>query len=422
MIEQIEQTGSQEAARGEGRQMEQDVYFKKIVVFNFWKQSLKFKTSQELFSSHDIDLGTQFLLRTLMESGYGRPQRILDAGCGYGPLGLTIKKLYPDCLAHLFDRDALAVEYTRQNAALNGVTDAEIYGSLGYDDVKRSDFDLILSNIPGKAGERVIRYLLKEAGYYLSPGGITAVVIVESLEGLAQQVLEESPGIEVLLRKKRPGHTVFHYRFNERPAEGIPRQTALERGIYLRNRMQIKTGSLELNMQTASGIPEFDTPSYRTEMLIKALQDNGDMGARRVIVFNPGQGHAATAVWKIFQPETLALVDRDLLALCYTRLNLMENGCEDERIRVYHQTGIDIKSEVSPDLIIGMLREEEGSAAVNLITEQAAGSLAGGGRMLLVTGSTAATRLIAFSGQLKRLRLRERTKWKGNSLLIFERI
>ena len=201
---------------------DQDVYFKKIIPFNFRKQSLRFRTSQELFSSHDIDLGTRFLLRTVLEAGYPRPQRILDAGCGYGPLGLTLKKLYPDSLVHLFDRDALAVEYTRQNSELNGIPDVEVYGSLGYDDVKRNDFDLILSNIPGKAGEKVIRYLLEDAACYLSPGGIVAVVIVEPLEGLVASVLEESPDIEILLRRKRPGHAVFHYRFTRRPPEDTP--------------------------------------------------------------------------------------------------------------------------------------------------------------------------------------------------------
>jgi 16S rRNA (guanine1207-N2)-methyltransferase len=323
--------------------MNRDVYFKKIINFNFRKQSLVFKTSQELFSSHDIDLGTRYLLRTVMESGYGQPERILDVGCGYGPLGLTFKKIFPGSLVHLVDRDALAVDYTRQNAELNGVTDATVYGSLGYDDVKRTDFDLILSNIPGKAGERVIRYMLEEAVYYLSPDGITAVVIVDPLEELVAQALEGSPDIEILFRKKRPGHTVFHYRFNSRPAEGILRQSAVERDIYLRNRMQVKAGDLEFSMQTASGLSEFDSLDYRSELLVKALQDIRKAGVRQAAVFNPGQGHTAVAIWRMFQPKRIVLVDRDLLSLRYTRINLISNGCPDDLIDISHQTGIEIQ-------------------------------------------------------------------------------
>ena len=101
--------------------MDEDVYFHKTVTFRAWKHSLQFRTSQELFSSHDIDTGTKFLLRTIVEADYGNFQRILDVGCGYGPLGLTLKSLHPDSIVHLFDRDALAVEYSRQNAELNGL-------------------------------------------------------------------------------------------------------------------------------------------------------------------------------------------------------------------------------------------------------------------------------------------------------------
>ena len=43
--------------------MEADIYFHKTVTFRAWKHSLRFRTSQELFSSHDMDTGTKFLLR-----------------------------------------------------------------------------------------------------------------------------------------------------------------------------------------------------------------------------------------------------------------------------------------------------------------------------------------------------------------------
>ena len=166
--------------------MDTDVYFHKLVTYRAWKHELKFKTSQELFSAFDIDTGTKFLLRTIVEAGYPAPKHILDLGCGYGPLGLTLKSLHPESTVHLTDRDALAVEYARQNASLNNL-EADIYGSLGYDDIKHYDFDLIVSNIPGKAGEQVIAYLLREARFYLKPGGVMAVVVVSPLEKRRQK-------------------------------------------------------------------------------------------------------------------------------------------------------------------------------------------------------------------------------------------
>src|SRR6266508_1524180 len=114
-----------------------DIYFKKVVGFNFAKRSLKFRVSQDLFSSHDVDVGTRFLLRTIVTAPHvGRPAAILDLGCGYGPVGLTLKSVHRDAVLHMTDRDALAVEYARQNATINGFADGvEAYGSLGYDDL-----------------------------------------------------------------------------------------------------------------------------------------------------------------------------------------------------------------------------------------------------------------------------------------------
>src|SRR4030042_5152266 len=116
-------------------QIHTDVYYHKPITFRFWKQELQFRMSRQLFSSHAIDTGTRFLLRTIVEADYPPFQRILDVGCGYGPLGLTLKSLHPDSLVQMFDKDALAVAYTKQNTELNGLNGVEFYGSVGYDDV-----------------------------------------------------------------------------------------------------------------------------------------------------------------------------------------------------------------------------------------------------------------------------------------------
>ena len=147
------------------------MYFKKLLTFRFWKQEMQFRVSQDLFSSLQVDVGTQFLLRAIQDLDPGQFSKILDLGCGYGPIGATLKKLNGMASVHMVDRDALAVEYSRQNADLNCLSGVSVYGSLGYDDVRCKDFDLIASNIPAKAGHEVISHLLRDAVYYLRPGG-----------------------------------------------------------------------------------------------------------------------------------------------------------------------------------------------------------------------------------------------------------
>jgi 16S rRNA G1207 methylase RsmC len=398
-----------------------DVYFHKVVAFHGWKQELLFRTSQSLFSSHDVDVGSRFLLRSIVEAGYPPPQKILDLGCGYGPLGLTLKALHPQSAVSLTDRDVLAVDYTRQNAELNSLTGVEAYGSLGYDDVKENDFDLIVSNIPGKAGEPVIAYLLREAQYYLAPGGIAAIVIVSPLAEIAAKILEETPSAEVILTRERPGHIVFHYRFDGESTTPKPAQTALERGIYHRKDVTIRYGDLQYRMQTAYGLPEFDTLSFDTEILLKALKSYKNKTFNNIAVINPGQGHVPAALWQYFHPQTISLIDRDLLALRYSSLNLARNGCPAGNIKLFHRAGLNIENQDKFDLIAGVLPDEN-KEALQLTLEQAKGLLAPGGMVLLSGSSTAVTRLVTYIEATKIFSVKSRERWRGYSVLALAKI
>jgi 16S rRNA (guanine1207-N2)-methyltransferase len=398
--------------------MDKDAYFHKIVTLRIGKEQLQFRTSQELFSSHDIDTGTRFLLRSVIEDG-DQPKKILDLGCGYGPLGLTLKKLYPESIVHMVDRDALAIEYSRQNAKINRLEDVDIYGSLGYDDVKRGDFDLIVSNIPGKAGEEVIAYLLREARYCLTPGGTAAIVVVAALESDVAKVLEDTPELEVAFRHKRAGHAIFHYRFDTKPGLTKPNGSALERGVYRRNNIKIHLKDLEYTMRTAYGLPEFDSLNYGSEMLIASLEKIQSEKVQRVAVLNPGQGHIAVAVWKILNPAFIELIDRDLLALRYSQFNLIGNRCPPEKTSISHQVGLARKEGKKVDVIAGVLRDE-GKNVNAWVLKQAAEELAPGGKTIIAGESTGITRLADSLKEEERLRINARERRRGYSLLVLE--
>ncbi|OGN99992.1 MAG: hypothetical protein A2Y90_04065 [Chloroflexi bacterium RBG_13_52_12] len=156
-------------------------------------------------------------------------------------------------------------------------------------------------------------------------------------------------------------------------------------------------------------------------MFQKALKDVKNKEIRQVVVFNPGQGHVPVALWKLFPPKTIALVDRDLLALRYSRLNLTLNGCPPENINIFHRVGLDFESESSNDLVAGVLREEEGKDATFLTLDRAAANLSPKGTIMLSAGSTAITRLVTYVESGSRLRIKTRERWRGQSLLVLER-
>ena len=400
--------------------MNNDVYFKKIIEFHVWKQRLEFKVSQDLFSSFDIDQGTKFLLRSIVEANYQKPETILDLGCGYGPIGLTLKSMFKDCTVHMVDIDALAVEYSRQNAKLNGLSGVEVYASLGYDDVKRTDFNLIVSNIPGKTGEPVIKHFLTEAAHFLVPNGMVAIVVVTPLESFVENVLSNTPGIEILLKRIRPGHTVFHYRLNSAFMAPRPDKSALARGIYDRSDFKFQINNLEIPIRVAANLPEFDTLSYGSELISNGLFKISKTRIQRAVVFNPNQGHLGVIIWKLFHPEKIILVDRNLLALRYAKLNLILNKCSDENISVFHQINLDLDSISEVDLFAIRLREENREANL-LMIKQASEKLAESGLIIAAGSSTGISRLCDDIEPLRLFRIKARERWRGNSLLILQR-
>jgi 16S rRNA G1207 methylase RsmC len=394
----------------------EDVYYKKTLVFKAWKQSLQFNTSQELFSSHDIDTGTRQLLRTVAASDLPDFKKVLDLGCGYGPLGLTLKALHPSSEVHLVDKDALALEYSRQNAALNKLESVQVYGSLGYDEIRASDFDLIMSNIPGKAGTPVITYLLREASGYLSPGGRVAVVVVSPLDPEVSRILYETPGIEVLLKREWAEHTVFHYRCTQMETP-IPQISAVERGIYQRESIAFHYGKIEYPMHTAFGLPDFDSLGNENELLFHTFKQLPRRVYSHMLLYNSGQGHIAIVAGSQLKIDHLTVVDRDLLALKVTRLNLALNNYPPENLNTIHRLGLPSQLD-RVDLAVIALREEEGPAANLADLRNLNLCLAPEGLALVTSGSTAITRLVENLKKEKIFLVQARDRWRGQSLLI----
>ena len=399
-----------------------DVYFKKLLTFRFWRQEILLRVSQALFSSHQIDVGTQFLLRAIRELDPEQFSKILDLGCGYGPIGLTLKKLSDMACVHMVDRDALAVEYSLQNAELNRISGVSVYGSLRYDDVRSRDFDLIASNIPANAGEAVISHLLRDAVHYLSPKGVVAVVVVATIEPRVDEVLRNTPGISILFRRSRRGHVALGYQFTcDERKESPPEEGALQRRVYQRGRATLTVGVQQIPIDVVWGLPEFESPSLKSQLLIEYLTRMPRSDVDLAAVFNPGQGHVAVALAKLHRPRSIHLVDRDLLALRCAKRNLILNGFSEGSISLAHQVGIDCEADSPVQVFAGVVREEEGPRAAGFLLSKAATILAPRGRLVLSASSTGITRIIEMAKPMNVFEVRERRRRRGNSLVVFER-
>ena len=191
-----------------------DAYYKKRLSYSSRGQQLSFDIGHTLFSSFQVDEGSDLLLRTIEPAS--PPGRILDLGCGVGVLGITLALRYPEASVVMADVNLLAVRYARHNAALNGAQQVQIVGSVGLESVPEGPYDLIVSNIPAKIGDEAIEHeFVLGPLSRLRPGGEYWFVVVSGLNHLIPRL---APRHQLKLKeiKKRAGHTVYRLL---RPAE-----------------------------------------------------------------------------------------------------------------------------------------------------------------------------------------------------------
>ena len=163
------------------------------IVFNtrLRDQSLTFHSTWGLFSPREVDEGSELLLRYIEVN---ENDDCLDLGCGYGVIGLTLARLAPAGHTTLVDKDFVAVEYARKNAATNGLANVEVMLSNGFDQIRDRQFDVIASNIPAKVGNELMSLFFYDAFTQLRPGGRIYVVTINGLREYIKRVFREQFG------------------------------------------------------------------------------------------------------------------------------------------------------------------------------------------------------------------------------------
>lgn len=161
-------------------------------------QSFTFLTDSGVFSKKMVDYGSQVLLNTL---DFEKGKTLLDLGCGYGPLGISLAKVQ-GVKPTMVDINNRAIDLAKQNAQKNGV-EADIFHSNIYEKVNGT-FDYIISNPPIRAGKQVVLTIISESINYLKVGG-NLTIVIQKKQGApsAKAKMEEVFGnVEILKRDK----------------------------------------------------------------------------------------------------------------------------------------------------------------------------------------------------------------------------
>ena len=168
--------------------------------------TVEFYVSGDVFSATRIDPGTRLLIEHAVVPEEGT---ILDIGCGYGAIGITLAKAHPRLHVVMVDVNPRAVALARRNARHNRVEDRVevLQGSL-YEPVKGRRFHAILSNPPLAAGLDTVLAIIREAPRHLEPQGALQLVMRKGAEKALEEMKKHFHHAEVMLRKK--GYTILY--------------------------------------------------------------------------------------------------------------------------------------------------------------------------------------------------------------------
>ncbi|MGZ4760746.1 MAG: class I SAM-dependent methyltransferase, partial [Acidimicrobiales bacterium] len=141
--------------------------------------TLSLETDRGVFSAGGIDPGTKFLLLDA-PAPPADARHLLDLGCGYGPIALTLARRAPGARVWGVDVNERAVGLCARNAEAAGLDN--VTAVTAAEGVPRDiRFDAIYSNPPIRVGKGVLHELLLEWLPRLGPDGHAYLVVQKHL-------------------------------------------------------------------------------------------------------------------------------------------------------------------------------------------------------------------------------------------------
>ncbi|MCC5953041.1 MAG: methyltransferase [Acidimicrobiia bacterium] len=170
-------------------------------------------TDAGVFSPERIDPATKLLLQEATDLGPTAAEHtdphLLDLGCGYGPIALTLARRFPTATVWAIDTNERAVALCRANARAHGLdhvrpcvsTDDEPFAGVP-DDIR---FAGIWSNPPVRIGKAAMTALVSTALDRLTATGLAHLVVHRHLGADSLHRSLEGAGWQVTRRLSRRG-------------------------------------------------------------------------------------------------------------------------------------------------------------------------------------------------------------------------
>lgn len=174
---------------------------RRTISAQIWGRELTLITANGVFAADWLDRGTAVLLRT-SPIPQGNP-RILDLGCGYGPIAMAIAQHCPGAIIDAVDVNERALALCRENAEALGVADRvrvlrpeQVEPAVRYDE--------IWSNPPIRIGKQSLHELLLGWLSRLALDGVARLVVGKNLgaDTLQRWLIEQGYSCERVASSK----------------------------------------------------------------------------------------------------------------------------------------------------------------------------------------------------------------------------
>ena len=168
---------------------------------------INFKTDNGVFSKSKIDEGSLAFLKVLVPLHL--TGKILDLGCGYGPIGLTIAITSSQARVDLADINTRALALCEENAQTLGLSQritclqSDIYENI------EGPYDSIVVNPPIRAGKSITYAMYEGALQRLIDGGSLFVVIRKNQGAPTASRYIESLFGNISLLKRDKGYYIY---------------------------------------------------------------------------------------------------------------------------------------------------------------------------------------------------------------------
>ena len=179
----------------------------KTITFTVNDLTMNLFTDNGVFSKNKVDEGSLAFLKVILPHNLGN--NILDLGCGYGTIGLTLAVFNKDARVTLADINSRALALCRRNAELNNVSQrvtilqSDIYTKI------EGKYDSIVINPPIRAGKKVTYSMYEGAKQYLIDGGSLYIVIRKAQGADSASKYIESIFGNITLLDRHKGYYIY---------------------------------------------------------------------------------------------------------------------------------------------------------------------------------------------------------------------